>query len=371
VPVSGPRKKGARARSAKTRNTKARDAKARLLKKLGITLSGGRPRRGGKFISKAALARALSAAAAAQRGKGAKPKKAKTQKPKKPTPQRPARTKHAKPTKPAKRAQPITREEALAALPPEERAAAIAATAKKKKVTPEKLPSKTEKAKETKQKTKEETQRKGIKTAKDQLENAVKIAAKNGGKLYGIDPKTGKQHKVKGTFAGFKRIKFEDRAQHVQAVLRQKFADWRRDVLVQSVHIREYLVQGDGGAGRRAVIEKVLRAGRHVLATRAKKNGKPLRVYQIYISTIRILIRQEDAGKYGGYSTHPIKNKKAKAATDIRGLEGFETVAEGEDPKIALDRILERLDNHLDDILDGLPVVYVKSLQLKFDVEAQ
>ena len=357
--MSNRRKKATKkVRTPRAARTPAKTSKNKsLLKKLGITLSGsGRARRGGKFISKVALARAISAS---KRGH----KKSKTQKPKRPTATR-------QPPKASKTSRPITREEALAALPPEERAAAIAA-AEKKKTPPAKLRTKAEKAKETKQKTKEEAKRREIKTAKDQLESAVKIAAKKGGKLYGVDPKTGKQHKVKGTFAGFKRIKFDDRAQHVQAVLRQKFADWRRDVLVQSVHIREYLEQGDGGAGRRAVIEKVLHAGRHVLSTRAKKNGKPLRVYQIYIGTIRILIRQEDAGKYGGYSTHPIKNKKAKAATDIRGLEGFETVAEGEDPNVALDRILERLDNHLDDILDGLPVVYVKSLQIKFDVEAQ
>lgn len=359
--MSARRKKG-----TKTRASRAGSSKAHLLKKLGITLSGGRARRGGKFISKAALAKALSTA---RSGKSVRSKKTKTQKHKKTTRRHTARI--AKPAKSAKPAKPITREEALAALPPAERAAAIAATGKKKPEPPKKTPTKTEKAKETKKKAEQGTEQKKIVTAKQQLQAAVKIAAKNGGRLYGLDPKTGKQHKIEGTLSGFKRIKFEDRAQHVQAVLRQKFADWRRDVLVQSVHVREYLMQGDNGAGRRAIIEKVLHAGRHVLSKLTKKNGKPLRVYQIYIGMIRILIRQEDAGKYGGYSTHPIKNKKAKAATDIRGLEGFETVTEGEDPRLALDRILERLDNHLDDILDGLPVVYVKSLQIKFDVEAQ
>jgi hypothetical protein len=226
--------------------------------------------------------------------------------------------------------------------------------------------------KSAEQQKKEKREEQHANKALSQLKKAVKEAAKDGGKLYGeYNEQTHKRQKVKGTFSGFKRIPFKERAEYIQEEYKTKYpADWRRDLLIQSVHVREYLVLGDGGAGRRSIIEKALLAGRKCLDEHAtSKKGKPLKVFQIYIGMIRVLVRKEDAGKYGGYSTRPIDGKKIHAVTDIRGLEGFEKVMPGEDPKAALDRILERLENHLDDILDGLPVVYIKSLQIKFDVE--
>lgn len=312
--------------------------------------------------------------AAAARGSAAKKPKTKAGPPRKQPKERPAPSpafafsdeleKTAKKLKPAERA-------ALAKLPPDMREAALRSrTEKDRSKKAEKIRAKLSE----KQAAAEEKEKQATTTALAQLKKAVKAAAKEGGKLYGeYNEKTHKRQKVKGSFAGFKRIPFEKRADYVQEDFRRKYPkEWRRDLLVQSVHVREYLVQGDGGAGRRAIIEKALIAGRRCIDEKCVgKDGKPLRIFQIYIGMIRVLIRREDAGKYGGYATRPIDGKKIKAATDIRGLEGFEKVAPGEDPKAALDRILERLDNHLDDILDGLPVVYVKSLQIKFDVEAR
>jgi hypothetical protein len=257
---------------------------------------------------------------------------------------------------------------AIATLPEAAKRGAIQALieehGKKRRPKPAALAEK-ERAKEEK---KAAAEKKKIEIAVKQLKKAVKQAAKDGGKLYGeYNERTHERQKVKGTFAGFKLIPFAERADYIQEELKKRHKEWRRDLYVQSVHVREYMTQGDGGSGRRAIMEKVQNAGRNCIDERIK--GR--KVYQIYIGMIRVLVRQEDAGKYGGYSTRPIDGKRIKAATDVRGLEGFENVMPGEDPKTALDRLLERLENHLDDILDGLPVVYIKSIQVKFDVEAK
>lgn len=211
----------------------------------------------------------------------------------------------------------------------------------------------------------EQEQHTAAQTAENELRRAVRAASEDGSRLYGeYNPKTKRRHTTRGTFAGFRHTPFDERANHVRDRLRDKHPrDYRRDLYSQAVHVREYLSQTDGGAGRLSIIEKTLHAGRAALT----KIGH-LRVHQVAIGTIRVLLRQQDAGKYGGYSTRPI-GKKIRAALDIRGLEGFEKVSPGEDPRAALDRILERLDDHLIDILDGLPVIYVKSLRIMFDVE--
>ena len=255
-------------------------------------------------------------------------------------------------------------------LPPADQKAALAALGKAGAAI---KPTKKEKRAAAKLE-KATSENKQIRTAKDELRSAVRAAAKNSGRAYGYDPALRRHYRMKGAFAGYKKTPFTRRAGHVQEALKKKFpTDFRRDLHVQAVHVREYMAQGDGGSGRRAIAEKVLLAGRDCIANRLvnKKTGKPLRVYQMYIGRIRILIRKQDAGMYNGYSTKPIGGKKSKAVTDIRGLEGFEQVHKGEDPRVALDRLVERLENHLDDILDGLPVVYVKSLEIKFDTEAQ
>lgn len=368
--------------------------RVRALAARGVTFDkSGRARKGGKRLSIEDLEREIRASkksrpagrgpktapkpAPPQRGKraaAAKRPKSKAGPPKKQPKARPAPTptyafsdelaKTEKKLKPAERA-------ALAKLPPDMREAALRSrTEKDRTKKAEKVRAKLSEKKAAA----EEKEKQATTTALSQLKKAVRAAAKDGGKLYGeYNEKTHKRQKVKGSFAGFKRIPFEKRADYVQEDFRRKYPkEWRRDLLVQSVHVREYLVQGDGGAGRRAIIEKAQIAGRRCIDEKCvDKDGRPLRIFQIYIGMIRVLIRREDAGKYGGYATRPIDGKKIKAATDIRGLEGFEKVMPGEDPKAALDRILERLENHLDDILDGLPVVYVKSLQIKFDVQAR
>jgi hypothetical protein len=260
---------------------------------------------------------------------------------------------------------------ALEKLPPRARVGALRAIVEEQE---EERVKKIRRERSEKKKKEEKKEERQANKALSQLRKAVKAADKDGGKLYGeYNEHTHKRQNVKGTFSGFKRIPFDERAEYIQEEFKTKYgAEWRRDLLVQGVHVKEYLVFGDGGAGRRAIIEKVLIAGRKCLEEQAvDSKGKPLRVYQIYIGMIRVLVRKEDAGRYGGYSTRPIGGKKIGAVTDIRGLEGFEKVSPGEDPKVALDRLLERLENHLDDILDGLPVVYVKSLQIKFDVEGR
>lgn len=263
-------------------------------------------------------------------------------------------------------------EEALRNFGPEDRKKILSTLAKSPTIR--KAAAKEEKKLEARAQAKAVREAKKILTARKELEAGVRAANKNGGELFGYNPVTKEKHKVKGTFSGFKRVPFKERAAYIQADLKEKFTQWRRDLIIQSVHLREYLAQEDGGSGRRAIVEKVRNAGYNCidkkLVTKTKDGMVKHTIYQIYIGTIRILIRQSDANKYGGYSTHPISTKKGKYATDIRGLEGFQNVTPGEDPKAALDRLLEKLDNHLDDILDGLPVVYVKSLQIKFDVEA-
>jgi hypothetical protein len=374
----------------------------RALAARGVTFDkSGRPRKGGKRLSIEDLEKEIRASKRprpaargpkpapkpAPRGKGTRAAAAKKPKTKAGPPKIPAARKRRGEPKPRptptpgyafsdelakteKKLKPAERA-ALAKLPLDMREAALRSrTEKDRTKKAEKIRAKLSE----KQAAAEEKEKQATTTALSQLKKAVRAAAKDGGKLYGeYNEKTHKRQKVKGSFAGFKRIPFERRADYVQEDLRRKYPkEWRRDLLVQSVHVREYLVQGDGGAGRRAIIEKAQVAGRRCIDEKCVgKDGRPLRIFQIYIGMIRVLIRREDAGKYGGYATRPIDGKKIKAATDIRGLEGFEKVMPGEDPKAALDRILERLDNHLDDILDGLPVVYVKSLQIKFDVEAR
>jgi hypothetical protein len=285
-----------------------------------------------------------------RRSKRVAPKKLKFKRPKKPAPKKPV-------------APPKGIEEhewrVLKRLPKDIRDAAVSAVQKKHGKEPKKKKEKPSKLAFKKEK---------VQTARDELVRAVRIAGKKGGRLYGaVSEETGKRHKVRGRWSGFRVVPFEKRAAYIQENLKREQTEWRRDLYVQAVHIREYLAQGDGGDGRRATLEKTQRAGYRCIDEHIKKR----RVYQIYISTIRVLLRKSDAQTYGGYATTPIDNKRAKAATDIRGLEGFETVDEGENPKAALDRLLERLDNHLDEILDGLPVIYVKSLEIKFDVEAK
>jgi hypothetical protein len=374
----------------------------RALAARGVTFDkSGRPRKGGKRLSIEDLEKEIRASkrsrpaargpkpapkpAPRTRGKraaAAKKPKTKAGPPKIPAARKRAGEPKARPApaptyafsdelaKTEKKLKPAERA-ALAKLPPDMREAALRSrTEKDRTKKAEKIRAKLSE----KQAAAEEKEKQATTTALSQLKKAVRAAAKDGGKLYGeYNEKTHKRQKVKGSFAGFKRIPFEKRADYVQEDFRRKYPkEWRRDLLVQSVHVREYLVQGDGGAGRRAIIEKTQVAGRRCIDEKCVgRDGRPLRIFQIYIGMIRVLIRREDAGKYGGYATRPIDGKKIKAATDIRGLEGFEKVMPGEDPKAALDRILERLDNHLDDILDGLPVVYVKSLQIKFDVEAR
>lgn len=253
----------------------------------------------------------------------------------------------------------------LASLPKEMQAGAIAGAKKRReKILKKRKLRQAQKilAQEAEQKRKQDAT---VRTAEGELRRAVRAASEGGSRLYGeYNPKTKRRHTTRGTFAGFKRTPFDERAGHVQGRLRDKHPrDYRRDLYSQAVHIREYLSQADGGAGRLSIVEKTLNAGRAALA----RIGA-LRVHQIAIGTIRVLLRQQDAGKYGGYSTRPI-GKKIRAALDIRGLEGFEKVSPGEDPRAALERILDRLDDHLLDILDGLPVVYVKSLRIMFDVE--
>ena len=215
---------------------------------------------------------------------------------------------------------------------------------------------------------------KAVKTALGELKRAVKEAAKNSKRAYGYDPQLKTHHDIKGAFAGYKYKRFSERSGQVQGVLRDKFpSDYQRDLHTQAVHVRKYMYQGDRNNGLRSIIEKVQNAGRECIEKklRNKKTGKPLRIYQIYIARIRILVREKDLGKYLGYHTQPISGKKSKAASDIRGLTGFENVSPKEDPRDALDRILDRLEDHLVDILDGLPAIYVKSLEIKFDTEAQ
>ena len=366
----------------------------RALVRRGVTFDkAGRARKGGKRLSAAQLEREIRATrrarpAPAARGPKALARPAPPAKGKKAAAAAGPKTKAGPPKKqPKERPAPVptlaaqlaetekklspAERAALKRLPADMREAALRSRAdKEQSARAEKIRTKLSKKKAS-EKAKE---KKAATTALSQLKKAVRTAAKEGGKLYGeYNEHTHKRQKVKGTFGGFKRVPFEERADYIQEDLRRKYPkEWRRDLLIQSVHVREYLVQGDGGAGRRAIIEKAQAAGRRCIDEKCvDAQGKPLRVYQIYIGMIRVLIRREDAGKYGGYSTRPIDGKKIKAVTDIRGLEGFERVSAGEDPKAALDRILERLENHLDDILDGLPVVYVKSLQIKFDVQAK
>jgi hypothetical protein len=367
----------------------AAKGRLRALKERGVTFDSlGRPRRGGALLSRAAFARALRNAAAKKAPtkkaspkkvpstkvppKKAPPKKAPPKKaPPKKVPPKKAPPKKAPPKKaPSKKAPPKVShdwQKILQGLPAAQREAALAGLA----------------AGETASKTERQAvkkvegavaEQKRIKTAKDELRRGVKAAAANSGRAYGYDPATKTHYRMKGAFGGYTHKSFRERAGHVQEALRKKFpTDYRRDLHVQAVHIREYMAQGDMGSGRRAIAEKVREAGRRCLAEKLvnEKTGKPLRVYQMYIGRIRILVRAADAGMYNGYATHPIDGKRSKAVSDIRGLEGFENVRKGEDPRAALDRLIERLENHLDDILDGLPVIYVKSLEIKFDTEAQ
>ena len=321
-------------------------------------------------LRKAALARAASAKKRKHTPRpGPKPRPRPRPQPK---PRKKPRKKPRTPKKPKKDAAPsasipkLTREQkkALEKLPPELQKA-IAGTGTRN-------PAAEKRAKKELARAVEET--KEIKTALGELKRGVRDAAKNTKRAYGYDPKLRKHHDVRGAFAGYKYKKFHKRAGHVKTVLRDKFPrDFERDLHTQAVHVREYMAQGDRSRGLRAIIEKVLATGRACIDEKLlnKKTQKPLRVYQIYIARIRILVRDKDLGKYLGYQTQPISGERSKAAADIRGLTGFETVGPRENPKVALDRIAERLEHHLVDILDGLPVIYVKSLEIKFDTEPQ
>ena len=366
-----------RRRSVPKRASLAAKGRLRALKERGVTFDSlGRPRRQGTLLSRAAFARALRSAKTKTKKalppKKAPPKKAPPKKaPPKKVPPKKAPPKKAAPKKAApKKAPPKIShdwQKALQNLPAAQRdvvlaglAAGTSASASERKALKEVEGAVTE--------------QKRIKTAKDELRRGVKAAAANSGRAYGYDPATKTHYRMKGAFGGYTHKSFRERAGHVQEILRKKFpADYRRDLHVQAVHIRVYMTQGDMGDGRRAISEKVREAGRRCIAEKLvnEKTGKPLRIYQMYIGRIRILVRAADAGMYNGYATHPIDGKRSKAVSDIRGLEGFEEVRRGEDPRAALDRLIERLENHLDDILDGLPVIYVKSLEIKFDTEAQ
>jgi hypothetical protein len=352
-----------RPRQPKTKQQEiiARGAK-RALERAGVEFdSSGRARKNGKLISTKQLEKERTRAL--QKEKRARPKApAKKPETKEPTP----KPEDVLPKEALEKITSKKTQRLLASLPEEDRRKALIGFG----IKPLGKPLKKAEEKERKKKEKElrtvEKERKTTLGAYEQLRKAVKQTNKDS-KLWGeYNPKTHKRHKTRGTFGGQKYIPFLERAKYIQDNLQRQFPeDYRRDLFIQSVHIREYLAQGDGGEGRRTIIEKTQNAGRAALDGPLK--GR--RVYQIYIGNIRVLVREEDAGKYGGYTTRPVSGKRIKAVMDVRGLTGFETVSPGEDPKAALDRILEHLESHLDDILDGLPVVYIKSLQIKFDIE--
>jgi hypothetical protein len=390
------------------RSSAAAIAKGRLraLRERGITIDEqGRARKRGAFLPLAALKRAIAASSKKKRPAPRKPARKPARKP----PKKPARKPPKKPTRKPTRKPPAAApapsiEEALpaltrkeheaikAAVPPEARASMVAALSAMKPearrtvietllkeregVKPtkkeEKAAARLKRLAEEARKAKEEKKR--LQAAKNELQRAVRVATKNPKRAYGYDPKVKSHYNIRGAFAGYKWLPFDRRAGHVQEKLKEKFPrDYVRDLHTQAVHLRKYMAQGDGGAGRRAIVEKTLLAGRRCIDERLvnKKTGKPLRIYQMYIARIRILVRSQDAEAHRGYTTYPIEGKKSKAVTIIRGLAGFEQVRPGETPKMTLDRLVERLEEHLDDILDGLPVIYVKSLEIKFDTEPQ
>lgn len=391
------------------RSSAAAIAKGRLraLRERGITIDErGRARKAGAFLSSAALKRAVAASAKKKRPMPRKPARKPARKPPRKPTKKPARKPTKKPTRKPPTAAPapppieealpaLTQKErealaaalpkearpamtaALSAMKPEARRTVIEALLKEREgVKPtkkeEKATARLKRLAEEARKAKEE--KKQLQAAKNELQRAVRIASKNPKRAYGYDPKVKSHYNIRGAFAGYKWLPFDRRAGHVQEKLKEKFPrDYVRDLHTQAVHVRKYMAQGDGGAGRRAIIEKTLLAGRRCIDERLvnKKTGKPLRIYQMYIARIRILVRSQDAEAHRGYTTYPIEGKKSKAVTIIRGLAGFEQVRPGETPKMTLDRLVERLEEHLDDILDGLPVIYVKSLEIKFDTEPQ
>lgn len=391
------------------RSSAATIAKGRLraLRERGITIDkAGRARKAGAFLNLSALKRAVTASIKKKlpsRKAPRKTHKASVRRPPKRAPRKPPKKAPRKPPKKASRKPikeappappgeiPLTRREreVVKTLPPEDRAALAAMTPATRRVFIESLLKKHEGIQPTKKeekaaarlkrlaeearKAKEEKKR--LQDAKSELQRAVRIANKNPRRAYGYDPKVKSHYNIRGAFAGYKWLPFKKRAGHVQERLKEKFPrDYVRDLHTQAVHVRTYMAQGDGGAGRRAIAEKVLLAGRRCIDERLvnRKTGKPLRIYQMYIARIRILVRNQDTEAHRGYTTYPIEGKKSKAMTIIRGLSGFEPVRSGEDPKVTLDRLVERLEDHLDDaILDGLPVIYVKSLEILFDTEPQ
>ena len=389
-------------------------AKGRLraLRERGITIDQtGRARRDGAFLSTAALKRAAAAAARATKKRRQPARKPTARKPtKKPTRKLAKKPTHKPAKKPARKPakKPATPEapppadysdftpkgrEAIRYLPAKEQPSMAAILRRlspaRRQATIDLLLQEREEGRPTKKEEKTEDRlkrmaekirkakeaKKWFQTAKDELRRAVRVATKNPKRAYGFVPRFKGYQKVRGLFAGYRYTKFIEREGHVQEKLKEKFPkDFRRDLHAQAVHLRTYMTQGDGGAGRRAILEKTLLAGRRCIDERLvnKKTGRPLHIYQMYIARIRILIRIQDASIYHGYATHPINNKNPKAVMDVRGLSGFEKVLPGENPKVALDRLIERLEVQLDDnIHDGLPVVYVKSLEIMFDTEPQ